>query len=243
AAVFRETWEAKKARIRASSPYGHLPNWRLLSVIVKSGADLRQEQLALQLIREMQRIWKDAGVPVWVCHFRILITSDQSGLMETIRNAISVHSIKKEGYAKRQNQRGLAFTLYDYFVREFGQPGGARFQQAQDAFMKSLAAYSIICYILQIKDRHNGNILVDNYGHIIHIDFGFMLSNSPGSVGFELAPFKLPQEYVDILGGIGSTKFDEFLALMKQAFLVLRKKCEGLLGMVEMMERGKIELL
>lgn len=66
AAVFFENWETKKARIRASSPYGHLPNWRLLSVIVKHGSDLRQEQFAIQLIREMQRIWQDTGVDVWV---------------------------------------------------------------------------------------------------------------------------------------------------------------------------------
>lgn len=66
AAVFAEDWEEKKARIRAASPYGHLPNWRLISVIVKNGADLRQEQFAIQLIREMQRIWQDNGVDVWV---------------------------------------------------------------------------------------------------------------------------------------------------------------------------------
>lgn len=66
AAVLSEDWESKKNRIRAASPYGHLPNWRLVSVIVKHGADLRQEQFAIQLIREMQRIWEDTGVDVWV---------------------------------------------------------------------------------------------------------------------------------------------------------------------------------
>lgn len=54
--------------------------------------------------------------------------------------------------------------------------------EAKLNFMKSLAAYSVICYFLQIKDRHNGNILLHRDGYIVHIDFGFILSNSPGTV-------------------------------------------------------------
>ena len=48
-----------------------------------------------------------------------------------------------------------------------------------------------------MKDRHNGNLLLDEDGHIIHIDFGFMLSNSPGGVNFESAPFKLTRELLE----------------------------------------------
>jgi phosphatidylinositol kinase/protein kinase (PI-3 family) len=92
---------------------------------------------------------------------------------------------------------------------------------------------------LQLKDRHNGNILLDRKGHVTHIDFGFMLMNSPGSVGFELAPFKMPQEYIDVLGGLYSEKFADFRELMKLGFLALRKHADSLTSLVEIMEKGK----
>lgn len=65
-AVLGESYTAKKARIRAASPFGHLSHWSLLSCIVKTGADLRQEQLAVQLISEFGRIWSEEKCPGWV---------------------------------------------------------------------------------------------------------------------------------------------------------------------------------
>jgi phosphatidylinositol 4-kinase len=52
-----------------------------------------------------------------------------------------------------------------------------------------------------LYDRHNGNILIRDTGHLVHIDFGFMLSNSPGSLNFENGAFKLTAEYVQLIGG------------------------------------------
>ena len=66
AVVFSESWAAKKSRIRQASPYGHLASWDCVSVIVKTGGDLRQEQFAVQLIQEFGKIWRDEGCPCWV---------------------------------------------------------------------------------------------------------------------------------------------------------------------------------
>lgn len=87
--------------------------------------------------------------------------------------------------------------LYRHFIGKFGTEDKSNFQIARENFIKSLAPYSIICYILQIKDRHNGNILIDDYGHIIHIDFGFIFDISPAkNMRFERANFKLTKEMI-----------------------------------------------
>jgi phosphatidylinositol kinase/protein kinase (PI-3 family) len=222
AAIFGEAWEAKKERIRKSSPYGWMKNWDLISVIVKTGADLRQEAFAWQLIDVCHKIWVDAKVDVWVKRMRILVTGESGGLVETITSGVSLHSLKRSltlaSIESGKNPRHRIATLRDHFLQAFGKPESKPFKAGVDAFKRSLAAYSIISYVLQLKDRHNGNVLVDSEGHVVHIDFGFMLSNSPGSVGFEAAPFKLTHEYVDVLGGLGSPDYEDYKKLCKQAF-------------------------
>ncbi|KAI2488542.1 phosphatidylinositol 4-kinase PIK1 [Pyrenophora tritici-repentis] len=241
AATFGEEWSAKRERIRRSSPYGHMKNWDLISVIVKTGADLRQEAFACQLIQVCSKIWEEANIPVWTKRMRILVTGESCGLIETITNGVSLHSLKRSltlaSIAAGTNPRKRIATLKDHWLKTFGEPDSEAYIAGVAAFGRSLAAYSMICYVLQLKDRHNGNLLIDNMGHIIHIDFGFMLSNSPGSMGFEAAPFKLTQDYVDVLGGVTSPAFEEFKTLCKKAFQALRKDAERLIMLVDLMSK------
>ncbi|GLB34940.1 putative PI3 PI4-kinase family protein [Lyophyllum shimeji] len=238
AVVFSESWAVKKSRIRHSSPYGHLANWDCVSVIVKTGGDLRQEQLAVQLIQEFQRIWEEEKCPCWVRYFRILITGGTSGLVETITDAVSIHSIKKAEYARRIAEGRFGHvTLLDHFKSTYGDPSSAKFARAQRNFAKSLAGYSVVTYLLQVKDRHNGNILLDRDGHLIHIDFGFILSNTPGNIGFEAAPFKLPIEYIEVLGGVNGAPFLEFRRLFREGFEAARKHCDRIITLVELMQK------
>ena len=62
--------------------------------------------------------------------------------------------------------------------------------------------------------------------------FGFLLSNSPGSVGFEAAPFKLTVEYVELLGGVDSEIYSQFVYLCKQCFKSLRDNSEEIMKLL-----------
>ncbi|GBM85514.1 Phosphatidylinositol 4-kinase beta [Araneus ventricosus] len=226
AAALKEPWEEKVRRIKESSPYGHLPNWNLLSAIIKCGDDLRQELMAYQLLATLQKIWEHERVPLWVRPYRILVTSEDSGMIEPILNTVSLHQIKKHS----------KMSLLQYFLQEFGGATSEAFLTTQRNFVQSCAAYCLVSYLVQVKDRHNGNILLDGEGHIIHIDFGFILSSSPKNLGFENSPFKLTQEFVDVMGGPGSDMFEYFKILMLQGLVAARKHHEKIVTLVEIMQ-------
>ncbi|XP_056902502.1 phosphatidylinositol 4-kinase beta isoform X1 [Takifugu flavidus] len=228
AVALKEPWEEKVRRIREGSPYGHLPTWRLLSVIVKCGDDLRQELLAFQVLRQLQWIWEQERVPLWIKPYEILVLSSDSGMIEPVVNAVSLHQVKKHSQ----------LSLLDYFLQEHGAPTTEAFLTAQRNFVQSCAGYSLICYLLQVKDRHNGNILLDSEGHIIHIDFGFILSSSPKNLGFETSAFKLTSEFVDVMGGPEGDMFNYYKMLMLQGLIAARKHMDRVLHIVEVMQQG-----
>lgn len=81
------------------------------------------------------------------------------GVIDVVPNATS----------RDEMGRAKVNDLLDFFIAKYGGQDSVGFQKARLNFIQSMAAYSVACYILQIKDRHNGNIMIDGEGHIIHI--------------------------------------------------------------------------
>lgn len=63
-------------------------------------------------------------------------------------------------------------SLRDHFERTYGEPESNRFLEAQRNFVNSLAAYSLASYVLQIKDRHNGNVRAEAVVVVVVVDEG-----------------------------------------------------------------------
>ena len=218
---FGEPWSEITQKIKSTSPFRNFPSHTIKSFIAKSDDDLRQESLAMQLIKMMADIFKKANINLSLTTYEIIITSRTSGLIEFIPDSISIDGLKKKTGSDLN-------TFYrNFFLHHF--------KEAQKNFAESLAAYSLVTYILNIKDRHNGNIMIDIQGKIIHIDFGFILGISPGNVGFETAPFKMTKEYVNLLDGINSEMYKYFLSILTKGFLEIRKYFDSFVKVIEIM--------
>lgn len=223
---FGKKWSNVVSNIKANSPFRNFQTYSIKSFIAKANDDLRQELLTMQLIKHFSNIFKQASIPLTLFCYEILITSPSSGLVEFLPNTISIDALKK--------QLPDGMSLDDFFRSFFHD----NFEEAQKNFAESLAGYSLITYLLNLKDRHNGNILLDLDGHIIHIDYGFILGISPGNLSFESAPFKLTNEYVKILDGADSFIFNYFKSLLSRGFSELRNHYESCAKLIEIISKS-----
>ncbi|KAI5190362.1 phosphatidylinositol 4-kinase B [Nematocida sp. AWRm77] len=217
----REEWSTLQREVRETSPYKGFPSWQVQSLIVKTGSDMKQEQLTTQILKTIKGIWKADALNIFIQNYKVLVTGHRSGLIETITGVRSIHQIKKS-----LKEKGKDLSLLSYFAEEWADT----LEEARENFFRSLVGYSLVSYILQIKDRHNGNILIDEKGRMLHIDFGFVLGAHPGFYSVESAPFKFSVEYAEVVGPERMAKFnEEFL----KGFLSLRKHMDHIITLVE----------
>ncbi|WFD31465.1 1-phosphatidylinositol 4-kinase [Malassezia sp. CBS 17886] len=182
------------------------------SAIFKVGDDCRQDVLALQVIAQFKNIFQDIGLDVYLNPYRVTATAPGCGVIDVVPNATS----------RDEMGRQKINDLLHFFHDRWGPDDSVSFQRARLNFIQSMAAYSVTCHILQIRDRHNGNMMIDGDGHLIHIDFGFLFDIGPGGMRFEPYSFKLSHEMVAVMGGPESPGFRMFEQLTVKAFLAVR---------------------
>lgn len=195
------------------------------AAIFKVGDDCRQDQLALQVIAMFKNVYTTVGIDLYLNPYRVTATGPGCGVIDVVPNATSRDEM---GRAKINH-------LLTFFMGKYGNPDSIAFQKARINFIQSMAAYSVVCHILQIRDRHNGNIMIDGDGHLVHVDFGFLFDIGPGGMRFEPYSFKLSHEMIDVMGGPNSQGFRMFEELVVKAFLAARPFCDEIVDACKLM--------
>lgn len=193
----------------------------------KSGDDLRQDQLVIQIISLMDQLLLNENLDLKLTPYRILATTAKQGALQFIPNET------------------LATVLAEYhgiipFLKHTSpdsQAGQGIRPEVLDTFIRSCAGYCVITYILGVGDRHLDNLLICPDGHFFHIDFGYILGRDP-------KPFpplmKLPIQIVEAMGGTQSVDYERFCNYCFTAYMTLRKNANLILNLFSLMTHSSI---
>ncbi|KAK6920707.1 Phosphatidylinositol 3-/4-kinase, catalytic domain [Dillenia turbinata] len=121
-------------------------------------------------------------------------------------------------------------VMHFFFLERFLQP--ADWFEKRLAYTRSVAASSMVGYIVGLGDRHSMNILMDQAtAEVVHIDLGVAFEQGLMLKTPERIPFRLTR---DIIDGMGVTGVEGvFRKCCEETLSVMRTNKEALLTIVE----------
>jgi len=198
-------------------------------LIFKTGDDMRQDQLVIQLFTLMDRLLRKENLDLKLSPYDVLATGPLEGMVQfvvskTISAIVAEHT-----------------TLLNYLRANHPDEGSVGTYQVEpsviDTFVRSCAGYCVVTYLLGVGDRHLDNLLVAPDGHFFHVDFGYILGRDPKPFP---PPVKVCKEMVDAMGGANSTHYARFKHFCFTAFTILRKSANLILNLVTLMVDANI---
>tara|TARA_R110002003_G_scaffold149_5_gene13530 strand:+ start:7361 stop:9940 length:2580 start_codon:yes stop_codon:yes gene_type:complete len=197
-------------------------------IIFKTGDDLRQDQLVIQIITLMDRLLRKENLDLKLTPYRILATSTSAGAFQfvpsmSIAAACQKHKGSLLAYLRANNPDDSA-------------PLGVR-KDAMDTYIKSCAGYCVITYLLGVGDRHLDNLLLAPDGRFFHVDFGYILGRDPKPFAPQM---KLCREMIEGMGGAQHANYLAFKSYAFTAWSTLRKSSNLLLNLFALMQGANI---
>ncbi|KAK3035322.1 hypothetical protein RJ639_034030 [Escallonia herrerae] len=142
-------------------------------------------------------------------------------------------------WLRQENNKRKAFqevsanfrpVMHHFFLERFLRP--ADWFEKRLAYTRSVAASSMVGYIVGLGDRHSMNILIDQAtAEVVHIDLGVAFEQGLMLKTPERVPFRLTR---DIIDGMGVTGVEGvFRRCCEETLSVMRTNKEALLTIVE----------
>jgi phosphatidylinositol 3-kinase len=201
------------------------------SIIFKTGDDLRQDQLVIQIITLIDSLLLKENLDLKLTPYRILATAPAAGAVQFIHPSIALSTISTK-------YRGSITSYLQQHNPDNAGPLGIR-KETMDTYIKSCAGYCVITYILGVGDRHLDNLLLQPNGRFFHIDFGFILGRDPKP----FAPLiKMSKEMLEGLGGsVNTEQYRQFRQYCFTAYTALRKNSSLVLNLFSLMVQSSVQ--
>ena len=168
---FSDTTRAKSFRVKRQFSSKAKPYWvelaegtdgsgKILSLVMKYGDDLRQDQLVLSMFALFNQIWREVGA----MHNTFTGTR--------VHAEAPIYRVARCGY-----ERGFVEMLPDSEpvddIAANPRRGENGWKQSNEIVPSAVAGFMLI-YLLNIRDRHQGNMVVTGGNRFANIDFGWL---------------------------------------------------------------------
>jgi len=197
-------------------------------IVLRIGNDLRQDLLAIQMLRIMDKLWLDNNLDLKLITFKICPTEIFAGYIEFVYFS--------ELY-KIQNSSGVIGVLDKEFIIKFlrgtvtdEQSDNDTYDNKIDNFIKSLAGYCVATCVLGVTERSFRNVMIKNNGIFLHINLGHLLGHFKYKCGIktERSLFLLTPEMANVY--ICENKEDVFKKCCVKAFNILRHNASKIIN-------------
>jgi phosphatidylinositol kinase/protein kinase (PI-3 family) len=180
-------------------------NQKIIDILYKND-DLRKDELIMNIIKVSEYLLGEHDMNCNIIKFDVIPIENSIGIIRLIPNAKTILEIKKEG-----------FNIQNYIIEN---NKNMQLKTIRNKYIRSMAFYSVMTYILGIGDRHLDNIMIKNTGELFHIDFEYILDKKPKFIEPEI---RITNEMLDTLGGKNSKDYKSFVNISTKIFNILRK--------------------
>ena len=203
-------------------------------IILRLGNDLRQDVLAIQILKCMDKLWLDNNLDLKLITFMISPSDLFSGYIEYV-NFIELYKI--------QNSSGIIGVLDKEAIIKFLRGTGnikendngiilddETYEERVDNFIKSLAGYCVATCVLGITERSFRNVMIKNNGILLHVNLGHLLGHFKYKCGIktERSLFLLTTEMANVY--INENKQEVFKKCCTKAFNILRHNASKIIN-------------
>ena len=221
--------------------------------LLKKDRDMRKDMRMMEFCNYLNLIFKrDRRTKQRnfnITTYSVICLTEETSLIEWVDNTQTLNNVLEIGNTLDSQYQFITQNSTEHRIKEFYKiqarwkprtrqwyamkfSSPSKWFRAQQEYVHSTAAWSIVGYIVGLGDRHLQNILISSEtGAVVHVDFDLLFDKAKMQQYPEKVPFRLTQCIVDGLGigGIHGTYYSS----CSLVFDILKAKKKKLLNVLQ----------